>query len=223
MSKLPLDEKQLAFIMDCLENRKMSLAQVAEQIGVTSSIFYKKVAGIPEIQQYKKKQLILKKKKNIKDSMLKSKVLYEDDGKKSLKEYEKEETYTGRQPRRITEEDMELLEDLVYKGLPMKLVAKELAIPLSTLYQYMERNPIFAESLRRGKVRHARLCEEKVQSGEMDKGLFTYFSKTKWKDIFPQEERFIPALPPLSLQGSLDLKQTILPGRRDSQEETEEE
>jgi transposase-like protein len=225
MSKLPLDEKQLAFIMDCLENRKMSLAQVARQIGVDSNVFYKKVAGIPQIQQYKKKITRTRKDhKKFADTLNKRNeaILFQTNGQDKIDEDYSEDFHTNA-PRVITKKDMDLLEETVSNGLPMRLVAKELGIPRSTLYQYMDTNPEFAERVRKGRIRDFNKSREDLLSGKMDKSIFTFFAKTTWKDIVPQEDKHIPALPPLSLQGSLELKQTILPGKRDSQEETEEE
>jgi predicted DNA-binding transcriptional regulator AlpA len=222
MSKLPLDEKQLSFIMDCLENRNMSLAQVARQLGIDTSVFYTKTKNIPEIQQYKKKVTRGKTRKNHVTDTLKEKrevILFQSDGSKPIEDLDYTDEFRRRMPRIITEKDMQLLEDVVATGLPMDLVAKELGIPRSTLYQYMNANPEFEERIRLGRARHYKQCEKDVQSGKMDKGLYTFFAKTKWKDIFPQEERFIPALPPLSLQGSLELKQTIVPEKVDSPEE----
>ena len=95
----------------------------------------------------------------------------------------------GRPPYEPDERDFLLAQKLAEKGCSHEVIANALDISKRTLYALMERDKDFLHRIKKGVVEHFLDCEEKVTNNQMSPTAFIYFSKTKWKHFYPQEDR----------------------------------
>lgn len=88
-----------------------------------------------------------------------------------------------------SDEDIELLGNLIRIGMSMKDIAKELGVSESTLYNLFKKNTDFLQTIKKGRLKHYLKCTELVESGDFHVALYIYYSKTKWRSFYPQEQK----------------------------------
>ena len=95
----------------------------------------------------------------------------------------------GRPPYITEDEDLLLAEKLASFGYSKKAIADALEINESTLYEIQARDSKFSKCIKRGVVNHCLRIEEMYEQGEISPTQYIYWSKTKWRSFYPQENQ----------------------------------
>lgn len=112
-----------------------------------------------------------------------------------------ESTPKGGRPRYIMEqEDLDKARKLAKFGYSKKAIAQALGIDEPTLYAVEERDPAFLKSIKSGMVDHCLRIEELYEDGEISPTQYIYWSKTKWRSFYPQEQKVDEVITPPKIQ-----------------------
>ena len=95
----------------------------------------------------------------------------------------------GRPPYVLEDEDIQLAKRLAKHGYTKKAIASALGFHETTFYEIMSRDEEFSKSIKRGIAEHCADSEDRVLAGNLTPTQYIYWSKTKWKNFYPQETR----------------------------------
>lgn len=95
----------------------------------------------------------------------------------------------GRPPYILEAEDIELAEEMALTGLGATYIAKAFDVDNQTIYNLMERDSKFFEAIKKGTIKHYLMCDELANNGDMSPTQYIYYSRTKWKNFYPQEDK----------------------------------
>ena len=101
----------------------------------------------------------------------------------------KGESTGGRPPYVLEQEDIQLAERLAKHGYSKKSIAAALGINETTLYEILARNEEFSKCIKKGFAEHCVNAEDRVLDGNLSPTQYIYWSKTKWKNFYPQEDK----------------------------------
>ncbi len=109
----------------------------------------------------------------------------------------------GRPPYTPELNDNILAQRMAAHGYTKKSIARALEIPEDKLYAIINRDDKFRESIKKGVINHCLNIEDKFLEGEITPAQYIYWSKTKWKNFYPQEDK-APTLEPINITFSQD-------------------
>lgn len=99
------------------------------------------------------------------------------------------ESTGGRPPYEPDSADLERVQKLAKHGYSKKAIAKAMDIEEKTLYNIEDRNDAFLQCIKNGIVDYCIKVEDMVISGDISPTQYIYWSRTKWKHFYPQEEK----------------------------------
>ncbi len=99
------------------------------------------------------------------------------------------ESTGGRPPYAVEHTDIELARKMAAKGYSKKAIAKALEIDETPLYELAKRDEDFSKCIKRGVIEHCLDAEDKITEGKLSPTTYIYWSKTKWREFYPQEEK----------------------------------
>ena len=95
----------------------------------------------------------------------------------------------GRPRYEPDKDDLALVKKLVSSGLTVESITQVLDISRTTYYELIARDKNFSDTIKKGRAYDYLACDEAVKQNNLSPTTYIYFSKTKWKDFYPQEDR----------------------------------
>ncbi|WP_440682120.1 hypothetical protein [Cysteiniphilum halobium] len=95
----------------------------------------------------------------------------------------------GRPPYVLETDDIQLAKELAEEGLSLENIAKALGISDFALRDLRRRDESFSLALKKGRALEYLSCNKSLKSGDLTPAAYIYFSKTKWKNFYPQEDK----------------------------------
>lgn len=94
----------------------------------------------------------------------------------------------GRPSLEAEKRDIDLARKLAESGLPISAIAVAMGIAENTLAKLRKKSPELDAALKGGVASHYAMAEEKVINGSLSPTMYIYWSKTKWRNFYPQEK-----------------------------------
>lgn len=101
-------------------------------------------------------------------------------------------TSKGGRPKYLLEdEDIKLARDLAEEGITLKQIALALGVADSTMKELRKRDERFSAAIKRGRVAEYIKANRQLKNSEggIPPAIYIYWSKTKWKNFYPQEKQ----------------------------------
>ena len=99
------------------------------------------------------------------------------------------ESTGGRPPYVLDNEDIQLAKSLAERGLGVTYIAKAFNVENHTIYNLMDRDNNFLQAIKKGTIKHYLACDELAMTGDISPTQYVYWSKTKWKQFYAQEDK----------------------------------
>jgi len=94
----------------------------------------------------------------------------------------------GRPPLEVEQGDIDLARKLAESGLPAYAICNALGIAENTLKKLRKKSVELDAAIKGGLASHYAQAEEKIWRGELPPTMYIYWSKTKWRNFYPQEK-----------------------------------
>ena len=94
----------------------------------------------------------------------------------------------GRPPLEAEKRDIELARKLAESGLSFSAIAVAMGIAENTLAKLRKKSVELEQALKGGIASHYAQAEDKVLNGSLPPTMYIYWSKTKWRNFYPQEK-----------------------------------
>ena len=101
----------------------------------------------------------------------------------------KGESTGGREPLVPDAVDIQVAIELAQEGLTEEQIAKALGVAYSTFREIKDRDKNFSAAIKKGRVAEYIEANRQIKAEGIPPALYIYWSKTKWKHFYPQEDK----------------------------------